>query len=193
MAKKIDPWGTHLPVLATVVAQTTGPVLELGAGNYSTPLLHLLCAKMHRPLYTLESDAAWLAEFKDLESWDHSIIHVPDWDAARYIEEGPIEHNGNHSISSNLILPADVRWAVAFVDHEPHKRRGKEILRLMNHALHIVVHDADDGKRHGFEDVLPAFRHRSLYKRYSPNTMVVSQFEQFDVELNKKSSDPVDE
>ena len=35
-------YATRQPLLALAVAQTDGPILELGCGHYSTPLLHAL-------------------------------------------------------------------------------------------------------------------------------------------------------
>ena len=36
-------WGSHLPVLIHLMNHTTGDVLELGTGLYSTPYLHHAC------------------------------------------------------------------------------------------------------------------------------------------------------
>lgn len=47
---------THIPILAAVVAMTDGPVLELGTGLNSTPLLSEMCFHMSRDLYSIETD-----------------------------------------------------------------------------------------------------------------------------------------
>ena len=36
-------YGTHLPLLMEFVLKTEGPILEQGAGMFSTPILHHLC------------------------------------------------------------------------------------------------------------------------------------------------------
>ena len=51
-AKKF--WTTHMPVIIKFIQATEGRVLELGAGLFSTPLLHWLCAEKGRKLYTYE-------------------------------------------------------------------------------------------------------------------------------------------
>jgi len=73
---EIDLWGTHIPVLAACVAKTTGPVLELGCGHYSTRLLHALCGAMGRQLLTVDVNLKWLARFADLRAPLHEIVHT---------------------------------------------------------------------------------------------------------------------
>jgi len=148
---RADPASTHIPLLAACVARTSGPVLELGCGDYSTPLLHWLCRG--RRLVTLESDAAWLARYEDLRSPTHELLHVPDWASARPIDEGP--------------------WDVALIDHAPGARRVPDIRRLMHRATFLVVHDTEDPD-YGYESVLPQFRHRHDDRRVRPWTTVVS-------------------
>lgn len=48
---------THLAVLMEAVRRTAGPVLELGVGLYSTPVLHWLCYPTNRRLVSYDSDA----------------------------------------------------------------------------------------------------------------------------------------
>lgn len=152
----MDRTSTHFPILAAVVARTTGPVLELGCGDYSTPMLHLLCRD--RRLVSLEADAGWLARFADLASERHELVRVADWAGAEILDCG--------------------EWDVALVDHAPGNRRVPEIRRLMHRARFIVVHDTED-PGYGYESVLPEFTHRFDYKRLDPWTTVVSMFEEF--------------
>jgi len=50
--RKLDNpnWGTHQVPLITVVVNTKGPILELGCGDFSTPILHALCTAEKRLL-----------------------------------------------------------------------------------------------------------------------------------------------
>lgn len=152
----MDPTSTHFPILAACVARTSGPVIELGCGDYSTPMLHLLCK--NRLLVSVESDASWLARYEDLKSPNHELSLVRDWSSASRIEERT--------------------WDVALVDHAPGERRVPEIRRLMHRAKFIVVHDTED-PGYGYETVLPEFRYRYDYKRLRPWTTVVSMTEEF--------------
>ena len=47
--------GSHLPVLIKMVLMTDGPILELGTGFFSTPVLHWLCAEKKRKLVSYDS------------------------------------------------------------------------------------------------------------------------------------------
>lgn len=149
--------GTHFPVLAACVARTRGPVLELGAGEYSTPLLHLLCKD--RLLVTVEHDPAWLEKFRDTERSLHKLILVRNYDEAKVIEE--------------------IAWDVALVDHAPGTRRVTEILRLKDRTRFIVVHDTDEPGYH-YEPVLAGFKYRYDYKRWIRWATVVSMTEPFE-------------
>ncbi len=93
-------WHTHYPVLAACLAlQPTGPVLEIGCGDWSTALLHMMCGAQGRQLVTIESDEAWLNKYRYMERPWHHMLYAPDIDIARIID--------------------DTAWGVAFVDHEP--------------------------------------------------------------------------
>jgi hypothetical protein len=138
------------------VHRTRGAVLELGAGSYSTPLLHLLCGK--RRLVTGDSDADWLGEFSSLRSNTHEFHHVVDWSAWSQI---------------------DGKWAVAFVDHWPEPRRPDDIRRLKNNCTFIVVHDANTVLHRDNPDLLSEFRHVHTYDFLEPWTAVLSMRQKF--------------
>lgn len=148
----LDPYATHLPVLAAAVASARpGPVLELGSGSYSTPLLHAVCAAMGRRLVTLDGDAGWLARFEAFRSEKHRLEAVVDWDAT---------------------IPVET-WAVVFVDHAPAWRRVHEIERLREATELMVVHDTES-PHYAYEAVLQRFTHRVDYKRAVPWTSLLS-------------------
>jgi len=152
----MDATSTHFPILAACVARTTGPVLELGCGDYSTPMLHLLCR--NRRLVSIDSDANWLSRYEDFRSSTHELVHASDWANA-----GVIDANS---------------WDVALVDHAPGTRRAPEIQRLMHRAKFIVIHDTED-PNYGYEPILSQFKFRYDYTRLKPWTSVVSMTEEF--------------
>src|SRR4051812_1705868 len=55
---------THFPLLIKAVQMSEGPVLELGSGLFSTPLLHWMCFEGKRQLLTVEGYKHYL-EFAD--------------------------------------------------------------------------------------------------------------------------------
>lgn len=77
--ERIDDWASHLPLLTAACTATTGPILECGAGLYSTPVLHALCAPTGRLLVTAESDATWLNRFASYVTPWHRLERVV-WD-----------------------------------------------------------------------------------------------------------------
>ena len=57
-------WGSHLPILIKLVGETTGDILELGIGLYSTPFLHWSCFPNKRKLVSYESAEGYIKLLK---------------------------------------------------------------------------------------------------------------------------------
>jgi len=148
-------WGTHMPVLVTAVMNTNGPVLELGCGDYSTPLLHAICMAQNRYLLTTESDKQWQSLFLDLDienRHDFRLVkNFDDWDN----------------------VGGDKHWSVIFIDHAPYNRRILDIKRLRNNTEIFVIHDAEQ-PGYGYEPYVSSFKYKFVYKRYKHQTMIVS-------------------
>jgi len=114
-------YGSHLPVLTKLVNITTGPILELGIGLYSTPYLHWICKSTKRQLTSYESEPGWIKYFRDCRDEFHSLNLIADWDT----------------------LDVNDFWDIAFVDHAPDSRRKTEARKLINNAKFIVLHDSN--------------------------------------------------
>ncbi len=114
-------WSSFMPALLAVLAETTGPVLEVGVGFYSTRVLHEFCEQHRRPLLSLEEDSEWAAPFLRLASEFHTITYGP-YDAT-------------------LADAAKHQWSVILLDHSLGPRRGPDMALLLDHAEFIVVHD----------------------------------------------------
>jgi len=164
MTQTDEKYGTHVPVLERVMALTTGPVLECGAGNYSTPLLHHICEKSNRFLLTVESDADWLNRFSEMKSANHKLMACP-----RH-EKGDC-HWADAPYASRP-------WSVVFVDNHPAGARLYPIAATADSAEFIVVHDTES-PFYAFEPLLRGFRFRYDYKNLIPWTTVVSNFRAF--------------
>lgn len=147
---KLEPYATHLPLLVACVAHTHGPVLELGCGLYSTPVLHALC--LDRPLVSLESDEKWLDQFQGYATRTHRL--------GLFSDDLPLSFAGQ-------------RWSVVFVDQAPAPARAESIRRLKGHADLIVCHDSEH-RLYDYESVLGDFNQRVEWQRYAPWTTVVS-------------------
>src|SRR5512137_2346451 len=110
--------GSHLPVLMKLISITSGPVLELGCGMYSTTYLHWACYPTKRRLVTCESKSEWMDFARQFATDFHEIKFVPDWD----------------------LLDLKEPWSIAFVDSDPDEKRIDEIMKL-THAEYVVAHD----------------------------------------------------
>jgi hypothetical protein len=145
-------FSSHMPVLMEAVQRTTGAIVELGAGWFSTPLLHWMCSRTERPLVSVETSPDFYRRLETFrESW-HDVRFVNTWDEAQL--EQP--------------------WGVAFIDHAPVSRRKEDIKRLANWAEVIVAHDTCD-KRYQYGEVWPLFRW-SYQHQVRPKTTIGSNF-----------------
>ena len=145
--------GSHLPMLMKAVAETTGPILELGCGLYSTTPLHWACWLPKRKLVTYENNPAFFDFLKAYETDYHEVHCIDDWD------------------SIDLSGP----WSVAFIDHEPPFRRGIELGRL-THAGYVVCHDSEgrNDRKYGLSKSAGLFRYSFEYKDAFPHTSIFS-------------------
>lgn len=161
LAGRIDAYGqgggTHLPLLAAVLAVARpGPVLEVGTGHCSAPLLSEVCHAMGRQWYVLESDPEWGEAAAGLPSACISLVQSYG--------------HGEHPYH-----PAG-EWAVVFVDCSPGSARLPVVRALRDRAEFIVVHDTDNagGDVGELVEYLEAFPHVFTYQRMRPWTTVVS-------------------
>ena len=146
--------GSHLPVLVRALKVTSGPVVELGAGMYSTPILHALCEAEGRRLVTYENAPEYYEWALRYQSSLHDVCKVDVW--------------------ADVDL-ASVNWAVAFVDHAPNGTRWQEMLRL-THAEYVVAHDSNRGwrRKYNYDKAYPLFKYQKQYREKHPNTVVLS-------------------
>lgn len=150
-------YGSHFPVLTKLVNETTGPILELGMGLYSTPYLHWTALSNKRKLTSYDSEAKWVNYFRDSRHEFHEINLIEDWNT----------------------LPIDKYWDIVFIDHGPDERRSIEAERLQNNSKYIVIHDSEseNDSKYGYSRIYPQFKYRFDYRLFLPNTTILSNFE----------------
>lgn len=134
---------------------TDGPVLELGTGLFSTPLLHWLCKEKQRKLVSCESVTDFFEFPKSFRSKNHTVHFIDDWDKL---------DNKEH-------------WSVIFIDHTV-ERRAIDAIRFKDSADYIVIHDTESNE-YGYDKVWQYFKYRYDWKECRPWTTVVSNI--FDV------------
>lgn len=129
----MDLYGTHQRMLVKHLMRTTGPVVELGAGYYSTPILHEITQWQGRHLTTVDNNADWLNRFREFENDMHTLRLLQSWD--QFGVEG--------------------KYGLAFVDHAdpPSHPRWLQVLKLIPAAEVIIIHDTED-VLYGYDQIM---------------------------------------
>lgn len=130
---EINPFATHQPLLIWCAENTSGNILELGAGDSSTILLNSCIQNTNKKLVTVDDSKDWLHKYNNLQSDSHKFIYInstlEDW---KYI----IDYLSN-----------DI-WSLVFVDqgsseHIWRNMRPYAVKKFINSAEYIVAHDSD--------------------------------------------------
>ena len=74
-------YATHLPCLMKAVEKTTGDILELGVGLFSTPYLHYVAMLQNRKLVSYENVPEWAQYFIDYgyQNENHEIYIIDSY------------------------------------------------------------------------------------------------------------------
>ena len=158
----MNPFATHMPVLLACLRRTTGPVLELGSGWFSTPLVAAFATD--RLVRTVETNHEWydrisrVCTYQPITRHRHQIVFVPDYNDA------PID---------------DQEWSVVLLDHEPPPRRGVDALRLRARCQLMIGHDSEHPD-YGYGPAFDTFKYRFTFSSVFPWTTVVSDTDPLD-------------
>ena len=157
---------THMKVIVKMVEASEGPIIELGGGLFSTPLLHWLCAEERRTLITYDDNRDFDRFLRSFVSRSHTIHLIDNWD--------DIDINAYH-------------WGLAFVDHSPvndpintTSRRQYDMLRLKDKADYIVVHDSNE-KEYGDGSFWNNFKYVHHWTWATPNVTIVSNIKEINL------------
>jgi hypothetical protein len=150
-------YGSHIPVLCRCfieLKEDKGNVLELGCGDFSTPILHELCCD--RNLLTLDIDERWTNNVKHLGNYFHVIRKVDSW----------------------IDLPAyKMDWSLVLVDQSPGEYRHISVAALADRAKLLVLHDTESRNNiYGYYKVLDKFKYLVEYAQHPTKTIVASNF-----------------
>lgn len=152
-------WSSYIPILLKTMAASDGPVLELGVGTVSTPLLHWLCKTSGRKLVSYDSDEYYFKDNKYFAEDTHKLIFVKDNDWKS------IDIEKTH-------------WGLVFIDHGPSLSRAITAIKVANCADYVLLHDANPGfsRDYQYKRVYPHFKYIYKYKKSYPHTAVLSNF-----------------
>jgi hypothetical protein len=147
-------WASHLPALFSCLLATSGRVLEVGAGDWSTQLLRKFCEVGGRSFTSIEEDPAWAART--------GSQHVPLSSMTGWLcESGP--------------------WSVVFLDHNGHVR-AEHALLFVDSAEYVVIHDYPSPDIFDKLD-LSKWKHHIVDKRARPWTLVLTQSDELAARL----------
>ena len=108
-------FGSHMPSLRAAVQATTGPILELGGGHYSTPYLHEV-SNSGRLVVTVETAKDWFDQFaKQYPSEYHRVV-----------KEVPAEPE---------------HFDVVLIDQDPEELRRGALEALRGRFTYAIIHD----------------------------------------------------
>lgn len=176
-----DPFSTHQPLLVAALLKTQGPILEMGGGNYSTPLVSAFANVQRREAHTVETNAAMHELLKRFSSPFHKIWQVNGYDFApdgRFLPRADTTRAQYIEIQARFL--ADFcqerprRWSVVFIDQAPGYLRVPAIEHFADAADFIVTHDTEMAEAYGFEPCLSAFRYRWDSRIQVPYSTIVS-------------------
>lgn len=155
----IVPTATHIGYLAGMINHTAGPIMELGVGHYSTPLLHYM--RGNRLALSIESDLQWYKFFYDRYGSSDDDRHEFLYTEKRLI--------------SDVLSSMSGEWDVVFIDNSPASDRKKCIEVLRGRAAFLVVHDSEpEAEAYGWDGIFDTFKYKFTCPFYTDSTTVVS-------------------
>ncbi len=146
-----DRSGTFIPLLITAVANTAGPILEIGCGDNSTLLLHALCSVDERSLMTITTDKNLHQLFCSVAAPWHQLLYDASFEQ----------------------IDTSLARSVVLIDYVPQAVRMATIINLRPKTEIFVIHDSDEINQ-SFDILLNSFKYRYDDKHYVPNTTLVS-------------------
>lgn len=183
---QMDGYSTHQALLVAAMGKTSGMILEIGGGWYSTPLVNALATTQKRRAITVETSDYVYQHLKFLNNEYHLVQIMPGFD---FDDKGHLIRDGksrqhydelhqrflNDLCSSHGVSP-DSRVSVAFVDHKPGSLRHKAVDFLADKADYVIVHDAEHVDHYHYEPTFSSFRYRFNFVLHVPNTVLLSNY-----------------
>lgn len=142
-----DKYSTHLEALVMSACSSRGAILELGCGNYSTPVLSAIAKTFNKKFIVKASDKNWYERFRD-----YAEIIPTVWDEPKF--EGI--------------------WGTIFLDNEQFTfDRLEHVPTLIQMTEQLVIHDADKlSKCKNWHKYTAPFK-QQWYKTFEPWTVVL--------------------
>lgn len=142
-------------MLINYFEKTEGPVLEMGMGMISTPILHWMCLDAGRRLSSYDNDPHYEKINRNFRSNHHGVHLIENWDSAAI--EKP--------------------WGLALIDHKPAERRHIDVLRLSKHADVILIHDSEpkNNRHYLYSRIYDLFEYIDVWDMAEPHTTALAR------------------
>ena len=162
-------YGSNLIPLTVAALLSEGPLLELGMGKFSTPLLHMIGVDHEREVVSLETDLQWMLKFA---AYNLTQFHK-------------IYHFANIGLMSKFGL--NQAWGMVLVDHIHAGLRPLDIIQFANLSQIVVAHDSEKREEGVYQyekhNVSSYFKYKCKYsiydstqKTYYVSTSIFSNF-----------------
>lgn len=142
----MDGYATHIEPLVKAALSTPGDILELGCGDYSTPILAAIAHHRGDRLVVHASDPAWAKRYEGVAD----EIVIVSW--ATWKPSG--------------------KWGLVFLDNEEHApQRIQRLPQLRPFCDVVVMHDASQAMQcveYGAQ--IAGFKSAEMYEKYEPWT-----------------------
>lgn len=157
-------YGSHaIVLLAVLYASKSGPILELGMGSTSTPLLHGLALEQNRLLISADSDIRWINYYSDLfrNTTLHKLRHVEVESemGIEWAKSGLQDHQA---------------WSVVFIDHRPGPRRQFELMVYADRSDIVILHDTEQSTLYKYDRGLAVYPYKYRFTKLKTYTDVLS-------------------
>lgn len=146
----IDPYSTHQEALVFAALSTSGGILELGCGDYSTPILNQIANVQKKKFKIVSSNKVWLDKYQYVE--DRELIKK--WED--YVFEGS--------------------YGIVFLDNEQFTIDRLELIpKIFKITDTLVVHDADKISKLKNWNAYVFDKKITWFKKYLPHTAIIQK------------------
>lgn len=151
----MDKYATHLEALVKHTLETADyPILELGCGDYSTPVLAAIANAQGRRMLVQASDESWAARYRDISGVEIEIVKWPEWKAPDPGYFG--------------------KWGVVLLDSEESTAGRLRLLpKLLGKADVVLLHDANYAMTRSHWGECVKGYSIEWFKRFDPHTAVL--------------------
>ena len=120
---------THQPILLYAIEHTDKPIIEFGAGDYSTRFIHNVAKG--RKIVTIEDKQEWITPYGDIAKDGHEFNLLSASQFDRFCKENKTE------------------LGVVFIDSYTWAMRLTALKYLSDNTDYIVLHDAERAQYEG--------------------------------------------